>query len=57
MAFTSGVAIPAAQLGEALRRRLPPYMLPRRIVELDSLPLGSSGKIDRRALALYLAAR
>jgi amino acid adenylation domain-containing protein len=54
VAFTSGAATTAEQLREALHRRLPPYMLPRRIVELDSLPLGSSGKIDRRALTRYL---
>jgi acyl-coenzyme A synthetase/AMP-(fatty) acid ligase len=29
-------------------------MVPRRIIEIDSLPLGSSGKIDRRALARYM---
>ncbi len=54
VAFTSGVAIPSAQLQEALRRVLPAYMVPRRIIDLDFLPLGSSGKIDRRALARYL---
>jgi acyl-coenzyme A synthetase/AMP-(fatty) acid ligase len=54
VAFTSGVANPPEQLRDALRRLLPPYMVPRRIIELDSLPLGSSGKIDRRALAGYL---
>ncbi|BAI74309.1 enterobactin synthetase component F (plasmid) [Azospirillum sp. B510] len=39
---------------EALRRRLaeslPPYMLPRDILTLDSLPLLPNGKIDRRSL-------
>ncbi len=54
MAFTSGATRPAEQLREALRILLPPYMVPRRIIELDALPLGSSGKIDRRALARYL---
>ncbi|HKW98061.1 MAG TPA: amino acid adenylation domain-containing protein [Bryobacteraceae bacterium] len=54
VAFTSGAAVPPEQLREALCRVVPPYMVPRRIIELDSLPLGSSGKIDRRALAGYL---
>ena len=54
VAFTSGVAQPPEQLREALRRLLPPYMVPRQIVALDSLPLGSSGKIDRRALSRYM---
>jgi acyl-coenzyme A synthetase/AMP-(fatty) acid ligase len=48
------VAKPAEQLQDALRRVLAPYMMPRRIIDLDSLPLGSSGKVDRRALARYL---
>jgi len=54
VAFTSGAVRPAEQLREALRLLLPTYMVPRRIIELDALPLGSSGKIDRRALARHL---
>jgi amino acid adenylation domain-containing protein len=34
-----------------LAARLPSYMLPSRIVFLDALPLTSSGKIDRKAVA------
>ena len=55
IAFISGGATPPEELREALRRLLPPYMLPRCIIELDSLPLSSNGKIDRRALTRYLA--
>ena len=29
---------------------LPPYMIPAKIVPVDRLPIGSSGKLDRRAL-------
>ena len=39
---------------EALRSRLPSYMLPRRIIRLDSMPLNSSGKIDRNAIVALL---
>nr|QCQ29632.1 polyketide synthase-nonribosomal peptide synthase [Alternaria oxytropis] len=31
-----------------LRRRLPPYMCPATIIAVDSIPLGSTGKTDRK---------
>jgi amino acid adenylation domain-containing protein len=54
VAFTSGIAKPPEELLEALRRILPPYMVPRQILQLDALPLNPSGKIDRMALARIL---
>ena len=54
IAFTSGLTIPPDELREALRRLLPAYMVPRRIIEISSLPLSVNGKIDRAALARYL---
>ena len=39
---------------EALRSRLPSYMLPRIIIKLDSMPLNASGKIDRNAIVALL---
>ncbi|MER7109838.1 AMP-binding protein [Streptomyces sp. NPDC000229] len=37
-------------LREALRRRLPPYMVPARLSALPALPLNRNGKVDRAAL-------
>ncbi len=41
---------PAEDIRRFLMDRLPDYMLPRQIELVDSLPVSSSGKIDRKAL-------
>lgn len=58
-----GVYVPAAGCRpdpESLRSRLadslPSYMLPQRLVALDSLPVNDNGKIDRAALEALAAA-
>jgi acyl-CoA synthetase (AMP-forming)/AMP-acid ligase II len=42
---------------ETLRKQLPDYAVPERVVVLNPLPRGASGKIDRRAVAAQLADR
>jgi acyl-CoA synthetase (AMP-forming)/AMP-acid ligase II len=40
---------------EQMQKRVPIYMVPSRIVELESLPMSSSsGKVDRKALQRML---
>jgi len=44
------VTLTDLQVRGFLKQKLPDYMLPARYVFLDSLPLTSNGKVDRRAL-------
>ena len=50
LACVVGAAAPAA-LREALRQRLPAYMVPAAFVRMEKLPLNANGKVDRQALA------
>jgi len=53
-AFYTGDAAEAAVRGR-LQSLLPSYMVPLRLVALDSLPLTANGKVDRKALASLAA--
>ena len=46
----SGNSISAATLQEAIRAKLPEYMVPAAFVELKQLPLSPNGKINRKLL-------
>jgi len=46
----SGVELQATELRNHMRERLPDYMVPAYLVQLESLPLTANGKLDRRQL-------
>jgi amino acid adenylation domain-containing protein len=52
-----GAMLEEASLREALRRKLPEYMVPAIFIHLNSFPLNSNGKLDRRALPPPKSAR
>nr|WP_295869891.1 non-ribosomal peptide synthetase [uncultured Chitinophaga sp.] len=48
--YVSSSSVPVAALRTFLQRQLPDYMIPALFVQLESMPLTSSGKINRRGL-------
>jgi non-ribosomal peptide synthetase component E (peptide arylation enzyme) len=52
--FRCGSQVNALAAREAMRQRVPSYRVPQQIQEIDSMPLGSSGKIDRKAMRRQL---
>lgn len=53
--FTAGHTVSVEPLLTALALKLPAYMVPKRLQQLDSLPLTANGKVDRAALSRWLA--
>jgi D-alanine--poly(phosphoribitol) ligase subunit 1 len=54
VAVVAGNAVGAVHLQQLLRKKLPHYMVPQRIIERASLPIGRTGKLDRRAMVQEL---
>jgi amino acid adenylation domain-containing protein len=50
VAFLCGSRVEAQAAREAMRERVPSYMVPQRIEDIDPMPLSPSGKVDRKAL-------
>ncbi|RYZ40917.1 MAG: amino acid adenylation domain-containing protein [Myxococcaceae bacterium] len=46
----AAVRLPSRGFKDALGQTLPPHMIPRELVVMESFPLGVTGKIDRSAL-------
>jgi acyl-coenzyme A synthetase/AMP-(fatty) acid ligase len=49
-AVYTGEPLPTNVLRQRIGAQLAPYMVPRRLIWIDSLPVGSNGKIDRDAI-------
>jgi amino acid adenylation domain-containing protein len=54
VAFVSSSAVSSDDIRQRMKQAVPWYMVPRRIVELEHLPLTSNGKVDRAALTRML---
>lgn len=56
LVFRNGLGASSSELREFVRKLLPPYMLPDKFVTLDAIPLGRTGKVDRRSLPMLNSA-
>lgn len=54
VAFHCAPGVTRDKIRTEMKKRVPDYMIPQRVHRLDSLPLGSSGKIDRKELVRML---
>jgi D-alanine--poly(phosphoribitol) ligase subunit 1 len=54
VAFVADRTVPTEEVYEMCRRRLPAYMQPARVFQLDDLPQNANGKIDRRATSVLI---
>ncbi len=54
IAFVAGSPMQTDHILSGLKRRLPAYSVPSRVIPLDQMPLNHNGKVDRGALVLTL---
>lgn len=54
VAFHCASRIRREDVREEMKKRVPDYMVPRRLFQLEDFPLNPNGKIDRKALARML---
>ena len=54
VSFVHAHSIDAEQVIEALKERIPSYMVPSRVIALKEMPLSSNGKVNRHALRQLL---
>ena len=54
VAFLSGANTSISDIRQAMAKRVAPYMVPTRFVEIGALPLNANGKTDRKELELRL---
>ena len=57
VAFVVAPTLSAAQIVQALRHRLEPAFVPRRVLHVDALPRAPTGKLTAQALAQFARAR
>jgi amino acid adenylation domain-containing protein len=57
VSFVSTSTMGAEHIIDLLKARIPPYMLPNRIIFLKKMPLNSNGKVDRGTLRQLLEDR
>jgi amino acid adenylation domain-containing protein len=54
VAFHCAPGVTRDKVRNEMKKRVPDYMIPQRVHCLDALPLGPSGKVDRKALVRLL---
>ncbi len=50
--YTSNKLLNESDILTYLRKKLPQYMLPNKLIKLEKLPINNNGKIDRKALPI-----